>query len=166
MDKKSYKTCPIKSCSGVLLDIDDNIVDIISLFWKKRYNTLYSCAGHFYEKQMTPYIMFGERIKHNIKGIKPAARLNRIRGLHQKALDLSSKIKTSENHPYCVLDISNLEEKEKRVPYINDAVPFLCFTIKVCSKIERDFKDLVKIRTQSFFLEYMYNFFKEIQNEI
>lgn len=52
--------CPSIRCFGssTLIDVDENIAPMICELNRKGYATEYSCAGHFYEYGMTPYVMF------------------------------------------------------------------------------------------------------------
>lgn len=52
------KYCPKQNCAGLIVDIDEQIAPAIMLLNQNGYETTHSCAGHWYDKNPTPYIKF------------------------------------------------------------------------------------------------------------
>jgi hypothetical protein len=62
---KASKYCPIRCCTGDVVEIDENIYPAIYILNKKHYHTAFSCSGHVFENtQNSGYIKFDqERIE-------------------------------------------------------------------------------------------------------
>lgn len=145
-----YKICPVRGCMGVLFDIDDPLVHVLILFWEHRFETFFSCSGHFYEKTMTPYIMFGTEIKSN-----PLNFFN-LKKLHSAAVELN-KARTP-NHNYAIY-IQCLEEKSVRLMYRRDPIHVHRFSINALNKNDSYYS---RIETQAAFLQFLYDLVAKI----
>ena len=53
--------CPIRGCIGLLVEIDENIIETILILNKKGYRTLESCSGHLKGLGSSVYILFDDR---------------------------------------------------------------------------------------------------------
>ena len=69
--------CPSVRCAGSasIIDVDEAIAPIICELNRKGYATEFSCAGHFYEYALTPYVMFdhintGETVYPSFEDLK------------------------------------------------------------------------------------------------
>lgn len=137
-----YKICPIRGCMGALVDIDDPLVHVLILFWQSRFETFFSCSGHFYEEKMTPYVVFGARITNK------AQKSGDIDRLHEKARELLTK-----NRSY-VMTVGDIENKHINVPYIKEPLFIRRFDIRA-----RNVSDTyqARIETQAAFIRYLYD---------
>jgi hypothetical protein len=53
-------SCPITTCSGYVIEVDELFLPIITLLNNKGYTTQYCCSGHYYHNTPNSYIMFSE----------------------------------------------------------------------------------------------------------
>ena len=61
--------CPVKNCSGTVIDIDENLIPTIKILNENGYETLYCCSGHTWgigtPGQASAYITFLEEYPPN-----------------------------------------------------------------------------------------------------
>lgn len=156
-----YKICPVLGCSGVLVDIDDPLVHILTSFWKIRFETFFSCSGHLYEKAMTPYVVFGARIAKPIKEHEAFGQIHGLLKLHrlyEKALELIENQPINKRY---VLYIGEIENKSIHVSYSRDPLFVYRFDIRARNK-EKSY--LGRIETQAAFLKTLYELYYKINN--
>lgn len=51
--------CPLASCGGTCVEIDENIIEPIRMLNNKGYRTKFSCAGHVFSKE-SAYVAFDQ----------------------------------------------------------------------------------------------------------
>lgn len=50
--------CPIRSCNGKIIDIDENFIESYKLLNKKGYVTMFCCSAHSFDSLPNTYIVF------------------------------------------------------------------------------------------------------------
>lgn len=103
--KGQHEYCPIESCGGELIEVDDNMTYIIKTLNDKGYGTTYCCGAHAEHLNVNTYIMFKDDIDvHDIdmpKGFVIEA--NNI--IRYKVTE--EMLKKSGKHPQYFINIAN-----------------------------------------------------------
>jgi hypothetical protein len=139
---------------GALVQIDDPLAHVLTLFWKNRFETFFSCSGHFYEENMNPYVVSGSRIADPTNrqvGPRQYCSSINIDRLHEKAQELLRTQPTSQSY---VLNIGEIENKNINVPYIREPLFVRRFDVRARNK-EKSYHG--RIETQAAFLRFLYD---------
>jgi len=60
---RDWLFCPITSCGGNVIEVDELLLPVIKILNKKGYNTKFCCAGHTYDNYPNTYINFEKDVE-------------------------------------------------------------------------------------------------------
>lgn len=57
---RSGARCPQAECAGILVEIDEQLINVVRRFWQLGIGTRSCCAGHLDSNCFSPYIVFDQ----------------------------------------------------------------------------------------------------------
>lgn len=155
--------CPKAVCNGLLVFIDDPLVNILIDYWKIRIETLFSCSGHLWGFQMRPYVMFC--CEHTGRYKTDCSTLDKFFRFHNFVRDFVSHQKKNSFYSFKVDDIDEITDI--RIHPSLSPSNYHRFSLIAYELPEKDEKKkrINAIKTQGAFLELLYDIYYKMSEE-